>query len=318
MRSFFKKLSFRKKILSSYIIFIGISCLLFVIYAGKSMENAREESSRYMHQLGEQISLNTDIIISNMDRIRFIHFVDLDVRPIIRTSNRKKDYKRYFEDVTYMQKVISHMTNMNQYILRAVIVNEYGDIYSNVNTEQREYLDGLRAFTQEQDLSSKVSTAYTGVYESRINLVPYHIVTSVSRMYDIDKETPIGTLYIDLNFDAVSKLFDQTFDNKENPSYFLILDHYKNPIYSSPYTGSDFWDALEAEEKKAVLEILSKEKLPDGQEPVFLKLNGKTCIASVVKNASTGWTVFQYELLSRVYSKGLKNMVGVLLGMGLL
>lgn len=45
MAADFRKLSFRKKILSSYIIFIGISCLLFVIYAGKSMENAREERS---------------------------------------------------------------------------------------------------------------------------------------------------------------------------------------------------------------------------------------------------------------------------------
>ena len=75
MLDYVKKMSFKKKILSSYILFIGISCLFIVIYIFKSMENAKEESYSYMYQFGEQVSMSTDVIVSNMDRIRFLHFI---------------------------------------------------------------------------------------------------------------------------------------------------------------------------------------------------------------------------------------------------
>lgn len=318
MAADFRKLSFRKKILSSYIIFIGISCLLFVIYAGKSMENAREESFRYMHQLGEQINLNTDIIISNLDRIRFIHFIDTDVQPIIRTSNELKEYKAYLEDINYMQKVMSHMTNMNQYILRAVIVNEYGDVYTNVYTDQKEYLKGLEEFTSSKDWSDKLFTAYTGVYESRINMVAYHIVTCVSRLYGIDGDNSIGTLYIDLNFDAIGKMLDQTFQRREDASYFLILDQNKDLIYTSPYTDHGFFENLKKEEREGAIELLKDDGVLNGRIPAYITLDEKLCIATAVENDTTGWTVLVYEPLSQVYSKGLKNMLGVLAGMGFL
>lgn len=147
----FKRLSFGKKILSSYIIFIGISFLLSGIYCLRSIETSKEENGRYMHQFAEQVNLNLDVIFSNMDRIRFLHLIDDKVKPMIRTPEQDKSLAKELEDEDYVTRALNHMTNMNQYILRATYVNEYGDIYSNVKTENASYLEKMQMIQQRQN-----------------------------------------------------------------------------------------------------------------------------------------------------------------------
>ncbi len=51
-----------------------------------------------------------------------------------------------------------------------------------------------------QDWEDRHNIYYTGVYHETINMVEYPLITSISKIYDIDQDRPIGTLYIDLNF----------------------------------------------------------------------------------------------------------------------
>ena len=141
-----------------------------------------------------------NVIFSNMDRIRFLHLIDDKVRPMIRTSRESKPLSRILEEDDYVTRTLNHMTNMNQYILRAVIVNEYGDVYSNIQTEDTGYLDRLRKIEASQDWEDKHKILlYRSLYGA-INLVDYPLVTGISKLYDIDGDEPIGTVYIDLKF----------------------------------------------------------------------------------------------------------------------
>ena len=194
MPAFFKKLSFRKKILSSYILFISISCLLIGIYFVRSMETAREESYSYMRQFGEQVSMSTDVIVSNMDRIRFLHFIDDEIRQMLRAGMEDKTIEEVLDQNESVSQALNYMTNMNQYVLRATVINEYGDIYSNVETNDEAYLERMAEIDRKQDWSDKNKVYYTGVYEEEIYLIPYKLVTSISKLYDIDQEEYIGTL----------------------------------------------------------------------------------------------------------------------------
>lgn len=54
MLDYVKKMSFKKKILSSYILFIGISCLFIVIYIFKSMETPRRKATAICISLGNR------------------------------------------------------------------------------------------------------------------------------------------------------------------------------------------------------------------------------------------------------------------------
>lgn len=314
MIRYFRRLSFGKKILSSYILFISISCLLVFIYYIKSMEVAKQENYNNMFQLGEQISLNTDILVSNMDRIRFIHLIDDKIKPVIRSENKNKEIDRLLEEQEYIERAIKHMANMNQFILRVTIVNEYGDIYSNVSTEQEEYLKRLAPVVESQDWTDKNKVYYTGVNIEKISQNPYKIVTSISKMYDIDRKC-IGTIYIDLNYTQISNLFNHLFERKEMKTAFLVLDTKEELMYASPNIREGFWEEMNQIEREKLRNACQDEEVLRGKRRLTLTLDGEKCSVTAEKNSITNWKVVVYTPLHAVYADGIRNMIGILTAM---
>lgn len=314
MIRYFRRLSFGKKILSSYILFISISCLLVFIYYIKSMEVTKQENYNNMFQLGEQISLNTDILVSNMDRIRFIHLIDDKIKPVIRSENKNKEIDRLLEEQEYIERAIKHMANMNQFILRVTIVNEYGDIYSNVSTEQEEYLKRLAPVVESQDWTDKNKVYYTGVNTEKISQNPYKIVTSISKMYDIDRKC-IGTIYIDLNYTQISTLFNHLFERKEMKTAFLVLDTQEELMYASPNIREGFWEQMDQNEREKLHNACQDEEVLGGKKRITLTLDGEKCSATAEENSITNWKVVVYTPLRAVYADGIRNMIGILTAM---
>lgn len=314
MIRYFRRLSFGKKILSSYILFISISCLLVFIYYIKSMEVTKQENYNNMFQLGEQISLNTDILVSNMDRIRFIHLIDDKIKPVIRSENKNKEIDRLLEEQEYIERAIKHMANMNQFILRVTIVNEYGDIYSNVSTEQEEYLKRLAPVVESQDWTDKNKVYYTGVNTEKISQNPYKIVTSISKMYDIDRQC-IGTIYIDLNYTQISTLFNHLFERKEMKTAFLVLDTQEELMYVSPNIREGFWEQMDQNEREKLHNACQDEEVLGGKKRITLTLDGEKCSATAEENSITNWKVVVYTPLRAVYADGIRNMIGILTAM---
>jgi len=314
MIRYFRRLSFGKKILSSYILFISISCLLVFIYYIKSMEVTKQENYNNMFQLGEQISLNTDILVSNMDRIRFIHLIDDKIKPVIRSENKNKEIDRLLEEQEYIERAIKHMANMNQFILRVTIVNEYGDIYSNVSTEQEEYLKRLAPVVESQDWTDKNKVYYTGVNTEKISQNPYKIVTSISKMYDIDRKC-IGTIYIDLNYTQISTLFNHLFERKEMKTAFLVLDTQEELMYVSPNIREGFWEQMDQNEREKLHNACQDEEVLGGKKRITLTLDGEKCSATAEENSITNWKVVVYTPLRAVYADGIRNMIGILTAM---
>lgn len=311
---FFKKLSFKKKILSSYILFIGVSCLLIGAYFLESMETAKEESSNYMRQFGEQVSMNTDVIVSNMDRIRFLHFIDDRIKSILRQSMEEKTDAKLLDDDDYLERALNHMTNMNQYVLRATIVNEFGEVYSNVLTSNEAYLEKIGAIDRMQDWTDKNKVYYTGVYEEEINLLPFELVTSISKLYDINQDAYIGTLYIDLNFSSIREMLDDLIKSGATGANLLIFDENQSVIYDSDGQAGRFWDSMEETEKAEIQAFLASEETNSPR----LTIRKKPCLAACVKNAKTNWKILVWVPLSDIYASGWKNMVKVFGSMMLL
>lgn len=307
MPDFFKKLSFKKKILSSYILFIGISCLLIGIYFLKSMESAVEESYSYMHQFGEQVSMSTDVIVSNMDRIRFLHFIDDDIKHIIRRSMADKTQAELIDENDYIERALNHMTNMNQYVLRATIVNEYGEIYSNVQTKNETYIEKMGEIDKIQDWTDKNKVYYTGVYEEEIYLIPYELVTNISKIYDINQENYIGTLYIDLNFSNIRQMLDRLIEPSTTQTNLLIFDENQNVIYDSDSQEKQFWTQLSETEETQIRDFLRSEEIR-GKE---LSIRGSRCLVTAIRNQTTNWKIFTWTPLPNIYASGWKNMVGI-------
>ncbi len=307
MLDYVKKMSFKKKILSSYILFIGISCLFIVIYIFKSMENAKEESYSYMYQFGEQVSMSTDVIVSNMDRIRFLHFIDDKIKHMIRCSMKDKPMEQLLDENDYIERALNHMTNMNQYVVRATIVNEFGDVYSNVQTNNDAYLEKMEEIDKEQDWTDKNKVYYTGVYQEEIYLLPFEMVTSISKMYDINQEEYIGTLYIDLNFSSIRQMLDRLAESKNARTKLMIFNGSQEVIYDSESLEEGFWGQIDDSEEKVIREFLKSSRAKAGE----FTIGGKKCMAASVRNDTTGWQIMAWMPLSDIYASSWKNLVGI-------
>ncbi len=302
MPDFFKRLSFKKKILSSYILFIIISCFLIGVYFLKSMENAKEESLSYMCQFSEQVSMSTDVIISNVDRIRFMHFIDDTIKYIIRRSMSDKTMAELIDENNYMERALNHMTNMNQYVLRATLINEYREVYSNVQTNNEAYLKKMEAIDSRQDWADKNKVWYTGVYEEEINLIPFELVTSISKVYDMNQEENIGTLYIDLNFSNIRQMLDRLVESRTSRTKLLIFEE------------QAFWNQMNSAEESAVRHFLETGISKDNELVIY----GEKCLVSDIWNQTTGWQIFTWTPLSDIYVSGWNNIVTIISAMLLL
>lgn len=316
MVNWFKQMAFWKKLLATYILFIGISCILFLAVCFRNMEAAKQEKYGYLNQFGKQVSLNIDNMAPNMERIRFIHFVDLNVKPIIRKCMEEKSNSQQFADSNYMKNTLLHMINMNQYVLRATLVTECGDIYSSFTTGQQEYSDQMEGLASQQEWDDRHKIYYTDVYRGEVGGIDFRLVTSISKMYDIDTPDPIGTVYVDLNFDAIEKTFDQTFTGGKKDGSFLIMGKNGEAFYHSPNIQSDDYNTIVAENQAAIHERIRDGSIYGVGKPVYLTLGGETCIVSAVLNEMTGWTIVQFIPLSLVYEESLQSMFGFLAGMG--
>ena len=311
MSQWFKKLSFGKKILSSYIIFIGISFVLSAIFCLKSIELSKKESFSYMNQFADQVNLNLDVIFSNMDRMRFLHLIDDKVKPMIRNRSDQKNITQRLEDEDYITRALNHMTNMNQYVLRATIVNEYGDVYSNIRTENSEYLQKMEQIESKQQWDDKHKIYYTGVYNETINMVEYPLVTSISKIYDVDRDTPLGTIYIDLNFKAVEQILDKTLETQNTWTRLMIFDDEENLVYHTSHDDS-LWQGINEEEKAAIVRLVEES---GENKHIEMKIQGRNSSVSVMENEETGWKIFVYTPQSDVYAAGLNNLLGMLIAM---
>ena len=307
MLDYIKKMSFKKKILSSYILFIGISCLLIAIYILKSMESAKKENYSYMYQFGEQVSMSTDVIVSNMDRIRFLHFIDDKIKHMLRRSMKEKSTEELLDENDYIERALNHMTNMNQYVVRATIVNEYGDVYSNVQTNNDAYLEKMKEIDKAQDWTDKNKVYYTGIYQEEIYLLPFEMVTSISKMYDINQENYIGTLYIDLNFSNIRQMLDRLAESKTSRTKLLIFDGNQEVIYDSEGLEEGFWEQMDDSEREGIKEFLKSNGTKAGE----FTMRGKKCLAASVRNDTTDWQIVAWMPLSDIYALSWKNMVGI-------
>lgn len=200
--------------------------------------------------------MSTDVIVSNMDRIRFMHFIDDHIKHIIRRSMSDKTMAELIDENDYMQRALNHMTNMNQYVLRATFINEYGEVYSNVQTNNEAYLKKMEEIDSRQDWEDKNKVYYTGVYKEEINLIPFELVTSISKVYDVNQEDSIGTLYIDLNFSSIRQMLDRLVESMASRTKLLIFDENQNVIYDSDKEGKGFWSQMDNDEETLVRAFL--------------------------------------------------------------
>lgn len=142
-------------------------------------------------------------------------------------------------------------------------------------------------------------------------MVEYPLVTSISKIYDVDRDTPLGTIYIDLNFKAVEQILDKTLEPQNTGTRLMIFDDEENLVYHTSHDDS-LWQGINEEEKAAIVRLVEES---GENKHIEMKIQGRNSSVSVMENEETGWKIFVYTPQSDVYAAGLSNLLGMLIAM---
>ena len=134
-----KKRSFRSTFVSVILVItVAISIVNLAVH-GINIKKIRQVEVLKMKTAGERIDDMITISLNNIKGLKQICCTDNYARNILLKNNEKNDIGTKFENQNYMDNALKHIASMDTLILRATIVNKYGNIYCTDTSIPEEY-----------------------------------------------------------------------------------------------------------------------------------------------------------------------------------
>lgn len=190
-----KKRSFRSTFVSVILVItVAISIVNLAVY-GINIKKIRQVEVLKMKTAGERIDDMITISLNNIKGLKQICCTDNYARNILLKNNEKNDIGTKFENQNYMDNALKHIASMDTLILRATIVNKYGNIYCTDTSIPEEYVKTIRNMTKEWMLfEGKEDEYYYGGLQGDNANVPKGTFVKLNPLivhgtqYPVDKE----------------------------------------------------------------------------------------------------------------------------------
>lgn len=306
----FRRLSFQSKILLTYLLLLLFTVVIFVICYIQGVSSALTYNIEYMKQSNQQKNMNLDIAMGGNSSLNLLHLIDPKVNVILHEQASKMSPNDRYEKDYYMQTVLKMLTAINPHVQRTTLLTSAGDIYCSINNISREYIETAKKTIESIDWKTKSQKYYTIPYPQKIGNSGYSLVTVYHQLSDIGQYKSYGYLLVDLDFGAIAKDFNLTEVSNGLASSFAIV--YKNQvIYNSRNAYINLETNLsEKEKQEAFPELEQIEASQKGSGELYL--HNTLCIASVLKNESTGWYLVQYIPKDRLIHASMESMLNVM------
>ena len=294
--------SIQQKVMSGFCILFGVSLLAFLILFIRSYRREVRTELEHMEDYNQQLSINLDGMIEAIDSFRYIHFSDNKIRNLLCSDDCDIDSRSHQETEYKLEEYLKLLVDMGQGVLRAVIVTEDGRVYKNVEEIEDDYIQRMNE-QLDKGWKKKLPGFFSPVHKEIINLVNYRVVSIVSPIWNIGQDSPIATVYLDVDFD---KLSNQWYNlEKRNQSFdFMIFS--ENQMLFDSQKGEEIKEFQKfIEQCKTVLQTKENGKV--------LNIRGKLCAVAVEQNEKTGWYLMQYMPVSKLAGRILNNMSVLLL-----
>lgn len=294
--------SIQQKVMSGFCILFGVSLLAFLILFIRSYRREVRTELEHMEDYNQQLSMNLDGMIETIDSFRYIHFSDNKIRNLLCSDDCDIDSRSHQETEYKLEEYLKLLVDMGQGVLRAVIVTGDGRVYKNVEEIEDDYIQRMNE-QLDKGWKKKLPGFFSPVHKETINLVNYRVVSIVSPIWNIGQDSPIATVYLDVDFD---KLSNQWYNlAKRNQSFdFMIFS--ENQMLFDSQKGEEIKEFQKfIEQCKTVLQTKESGKV--------LNIHGKLCAVAVEQNEKTGWYLMQYMPVSKLAGRILNNMSVLLL-----
>lgn len=294
-----KKMLFGQKIMLTYIFLLAIVSIGFVAEFWQTISYAFQSNVDYLRQYNAQVNLSLNSIISDGEQFQYVYLIDSNVKKIFNTDENLSEEKQE-ENRQYMRDTLKKWASINPYALRVSIELQDGRVYSSLNDDLTDYISNCKNMAKNIDWSDNSKKYYTSYYNTEIYQVEYCVVTRITKIYDLDGKTCLGTIYLDLNWDDIrQKFLDTVIQDMDNGFVVLnedgvMLDSTQTHIIENGDTASLI---------EQTMEVLSGEK-----ENMDLRYNDTNYLITGVENDETGWYVLGFTSKDIIYKKSFYAM----------
>lgn len=231
-----KKRSFRSTFVSVILVItVAISIVNLAVY-GINIKKIRQVEVLKMKTAGERIDDMITISLNNIKGLKQICCTDNYARNILLKNNEKNDIGTKFENQNYMDNALKHIASMDTLILRATIVNKYGNIYCTDTSIPEEYVKTIRNMTKEWMLfeGKEDEYYYGGLQGDNANILTF--------LYPL--HTYGNSYFYMANLDSVTKKAAQMAKQKGS-KIFMDADSYTDELLDAIswidiFIGSEF------------------------------------------------------------------------------
>lgn len=290
-----KKRSFRSTFVSVILVItVAISIVNLAVY-GINIKKIRQVEVLKMKTAGERIDDMITISLNNIKGLKQICCTDNYARNILLKNNEKNDIGTKFENQNYMDNALKHIASMDTLILRATIVNKYGNIYCTDTSIPEEYVKTIRNMTKEWMLfeGKEDEYYYGGLQGDNANILTF--------LYPLHTygNTPIALLAVDINYKTFQSILENAFYEDSGECFILTgeqeLFHIGEDLYQKEEKGYIFDKSQKMMKENLIVDTFQSK--------------GKNFYISSRQNMFSGWKIIQVESIVRTRKEKEINQV---------
>lgn len=297
MRQWYDRISLQKKILYSELFLFIISFLVLVVFAVLDYRQVRQTELSYMRQYNQQLSLNLDTILSSTDSLKYFYLSDNKLRILLLENESDVDPEGFSEAEGQMKEKLSLLADIGGYVLRVNIVTQDGRRYENLVENQEAYYQKMQKIAEQISWQEKGQCYFTQRRKEIVGQVEYDVISMIYQLWDVNQQSPVGTMYLDLDFGKISNQLYQLKDGAADGEEFLIINE-EGILFDSGQQEVAEQERLYAQ----IREIARTDK--EGKLPLY----GQRCIVIAMQNPTTGWYLVQSIPFAYLVEKILDNM----------
>lgn len=284
-----KKRSFRSTFVSVILVMtVAISIVNLAVY-GINIKKIRQVEVLKMKTAGERIDDMITISLNNIKGLKQICCTDNYARNILLKNNEKNDIGTKFENQNYMDNALKHIASMDTLILRATIVNKYGNIYCTDASIPEEYVKTIRNMTKEWMLfeGKEDEYYYGGLQGDNANILTF--------LYPLHTygNTPIALLAVDINYKTFQSILENAFYEDSGECFILTgeqeLFHIGEDLYQKEEKGYIFDKSQKMMKENLIVDTFQSK--------------GKNFYISSRQNMLSGWKIIQVIPEERLFEE---------------
>lgn len=284
-----KKRSFRSTFVSAILVItVAISIVNLAVY-GINIKKIRQVEVLKMKTAGERIDDMITISLNNIKGLKQICCTDNYARNILLKNNEKNDIGTKFENQNYMDNALKHIASMDTLILRATIVNKYGNIYCTDTSIPEEYVKTIRNMTKEWMLfeGKEDEYYYGGLQGDNANILTF--------LYPLHTygNTPIALLAVDINYKTFQSILENAFYEDSGECFILTgeqeLFHIGEDLYQKEEKGYIFDKSQKMMKENLIVDTFQSK--------------GKNFYISSRQNMLSGWKIIQVIPEERLFEE---------------